>query len=94
MTIWRCHSCGGLYQDENPDRTLNFHACPPLTHTTIRLADGTEERLTGPLPAGAVVVRMESEEQPNKRDENIRLDEHGHADGIKAEGLGRTRVGA
>ncbi len=93
MNLWRCNACGGTYRDADADGTLYFHACAPLTHTIIRLADGTETRLAGPLPAGAVMVRVESEEHPNRRDENIRLDADGHAAGVKHEGLGRTRLG-
>lgn len=32
-------------------------------------------------------------ERPNKRDENLVLDEHGRQHGIKAEGRGRTQDG-
>lgn len=92
MTMWRCTSCGGTYEDLGRDGVPYFHACAPRTHPIIRLRDGRETRLVDELPAEAVVVRTETEEQPDKRDENIRLDEQGHAMGIKAEGLGRTAV--
>ncbi len=92
MSRYRCNSCWGTYEDISRDGVAYFHACAPLTHTIIRLADGTEARLAGQMPAGASVLRVDSEEHPNKRDENIRLDSEGQAAGIKAEGLGRIQL--
>jgi hypothetical protein len=100
MARMKCNSCGGTYDDVSADGVPYYHACAPLTHTILRLANGTEAEMTGPLPDGAVVLRVESEERPNKRDENIRLEERVDATGKtvhvavpKSEGLGRTAVG-
>jgi hypothetical protein len=30
MSRWRCHACGGTYDDPQPDGWRYFHACPPV----------------------------------------------------------------
>ncbi len=115
MTRWRCNSCQGTYEDLSADGVPYYHACPPLTLTYVALPGGKEHLLEGEMRPGEVVVRVESPERPNKRDENLDP-AHGHRmrlpdgtlqplvkpmpDGarevppaIKAEGLGRTKVG-
>jgi hypothetical protein len=99
MTIWRCNSCRGTYSDLSADGVPYFHACAPVTRTYIRQGQGPETLLAGEMPAGAVVVRVDSVEHPDTRDENLRQVEQVNPAGkvglvsvAKSEGRGRTEV--
>lgn len=50
MTTWKCNSCGGQYQDSQPNGGAYFHVCPAEKITAHSAWN------QGPLVSAAVIV--------------------------------------
>jgi ssDNA-binding Zn-finger/Zn-ribbon topoisomerase 1 len=95
MTKYRCNTCGGEYDDVQPDGTLYFHVCPPIPVHKVKRPDGTIVTIEGNVSSDqSEVVETTFRERPNKRDENVMEDRALGRVRIKAEGKGRMPLEA
>jgi hypothetical protein len=97
MATFKCNSCDGEFTDPLPDGYRYFHACAPVTVHKAQHIDGTiEDDVRHPAPTDTV-LETRTISRADYRDENVHIvpDAKGQPlVTVKAEGKGRTELGA